>query len=75
VAVKAGLGSWGKNHLLIHPKFGPRVVLGVILTNARFSRTERETPSFCEGCSLCVDACPLKAISSSGKIDRMKCFH
>jgi len=73
--VKAGLGNWGRNHLLIHPEFGPRVVLGVILTDARFSHTKRKPKSLCNGCFLCIEACPLKAISPSGEIDRMKCFH
>ena len=73
--VRAGLGSWGKNHLLIHQEFGPRVVLGVILTDAKFVRTNREIVSFCDGCTLCIEACPLQAISLSGGFERLKCFH
>ena len=64
-AVKAGLGEYGKHGLLINPKFGPRVRIGKIFTDLPM---ELDKPinfgvkDFCNICSLCVKACPAKAI-------------
>jgi epoxyqueuosine reductase QueG len=73
--VKAGLGFWGKNHLLIHPRFGPRVVLGVMLTDAPLSSIKSEVKEDCGSCTRCIEACPLGIISPSGELDRWKCYH
>lgn len=64
-AVKAGLGSVGKNALFLSRKFGPRVRLGTILTDCDLS--EGYAPAFsediCSGCNICVSACPAMALS------------
>jgi epoxyqueuosine reductase QueG len=62
-ATSAGLGWIGKNSLLISPRFGPRLSLATVLTNAPL---EADTPiesSLCGDCVLCVEHCPSGALS------------
>ncbi len=74
-AVRAGLGSMGKNTLLATEKFGNRMRLGGILTTAELPAGEPLENSLCaEGCSVCVDACPVGALDGKGGIDQYKCL-
>ena len=65
LAIKAGLGEYGRHGLLITKEFGPRIRLGKVFTDLplaydapiRFGVRE-----FCEICRRCSDACPVKAI-------------
>ncbi|MFT7586776.1 MAG: epoxyqueuosine reductase [Cellvibrionaceae bacterium] len=65
LAIKAGLGEYGRNGLLITPKFGPRVRLGKIFTDMPL---EHDQPiqfgvkEMCEECNACAAGCPVKAI-------------
>jgi len=61
VARIAGLGWQGKNLLLITPKYGSRVRLVTVLTNAPL---DADTPveNRCGNCMFCRDACPVNAI-------------
>lgn len=64
-AIKAGLGEYGRNGLLITPKFGPRVRLAKIYTDMPLEWDEPQSlgvRSFCDQCQRCADACPVKAI-------------
>jgi epoxyqueuosine reductase QueG len=62
-AVAAGLGRIGKNTLLVTPEFGNMVWLNAVLTDAALEPDEMPTGSPCpEGCSLCIDHCPVKAL-------------
>lgn len=68
-AVAAGIGGcWGKNSLVIHPRFGPWLrfmavrVLGVSLSPMNPAGNSRKESSLCEGCTACIDACPLGII-------------
>jgi epoxyqueuosine reductase len=61
-ATRSGLGWVGKNALLITPKYGPRVRLGTILTNAPFQTAKPILKSGCGSCSLCSEACIYGAI-------------
>lgn len=63
-ATCAGLGWIGKCALLITPEFGPRLRLGTILTNADFETGRPIMESRCGDCTLCVQACPYKAVKS-----------
>ena len=66
LAVDAGLGQVGRNGLLITPRFGPRVRLCKVFTDAplvsdapiRFGVTE-----FCDLCLKCATTCPSSAIT------------
>jgi len=64
-AIKAGLGEYGRNGLLITKKFGPRVRLGKIYTNLPLKHDKPikfGVKEFCNICNLCAKACPVKAI-------------
>jgi epoxyqueuosine reductase QueG len=74
-AVLAGLGEIGVNTLLIHPEFGNRLALSSIVTSAPLLQDKPFSEKLCLGkkCLKCVEVCPVKAISPSGKIEKVKC--
>lgn len=62
-AVQAGLGRIGRNTLLVTEKYGNMVWLSVILADAELEADKVLEGSPCpEGCSLCVDVCPVHAL-------------
>ena len=80
-ACLAGMGGIGKNSLLITPEFGPRVRLVTAITDlkiddSRKSIAQRSAAEICGNCSLCIDRCPVQALSYEkgvGLIDQRKC--
>lgn len=58
----AGLGTIGRNSLLITPGFGPRVRLACLLTEAPVEATPRRNHDFCTKCNACIRVCPARAI-------------
>jgi len=73
IAYEAGLGTMGKNRLLITRQFGPRVRFGAILTDAPLSAGKPASENFCNECDLCVEACPTGALGKSGEEAIMLC--
>lgn len=75
LAVRAGLGWFGKNTLLIHRKFGTFIFLSGVLTTLEITgkvigmRLPR-----CGSCTRCIDACPTQAFVSPYKLDARKCL-
>lgn len=64
-AVKAGLGEYARNQLVITPEFGPRLRFSKIFTNlplALDAPRPRGVRAFCDICTKCADACPVKAL-------------
>ena len=64
-AIKAGLGEYGRNGLLITPEFGPRIRIGKIFTNLDLAHDRPiafGVKQTCEICTRCATACPSKAI-------------
>jgi ferredoxin len=61
-----GLGEIGRMGLLITPRYGPRVRLAVVTTEAPLAPDGRKPdPSvidFCAICKKCADCCPARAI-------------
>lgn len=71
MAVKAGLGTKGKNTLLITPKWGSFVFIGEIITDME-AETDFYPPKSCAGCGLCQKMCPGGAITEQG-VDKTRC--
>jgi epoxyqueuosine reductase QueG len=71
VARMAGLGWQGKNLLLITPKFGSRIRLVTILTDAPL-KIEQPMKNRCGACTKCKEACPVGAIKGIVTEDRYK---
>jgi epoxyqueuosine reductase QueG len=62
-ATSAGLGWIGRNGLLISPRYGPRLSLATVLTDAPLRTNNPVKKSMCENCELCVQYCPSGAIT------------
>lgn len=87
VAAAAGLGTRGKNTLLLNREHGPRLILSgvvtgepnLINTNTRSMQEQGEaedaaskSPDICIGCKRCIKACPAGAIGPDG-IEVFRC--
>jgi epoxyqueuosine reductase len=72
-AVRAGVGFYGKNTMLITRKHGSWVVLGTLVTDVAIERTPRLELD-CGSCTLCIDACPTGALDEPGTLDSTKCL-
>lgn len=73
LAVRAGLGFVGTNHMLIHPALGPQVFLGELVTTVELE-PDRARPESCAACDRCVRACPTGALAADGTFDARKCI-
>jgi epoxyqueuosine reductase QueG len=74
-AERAGVGSIGKNTLLINERFGNRLRLGGVLTTAPLPADKPLQHSLCIGaCRTCVEVCPVGALDGRGGINQYKCL-
>jgi epoxyqueuosine reductase QueG len=79
VAAAGGLGSPGKNTILINPRFGPRLLLSGVVTGrhvpesgeADTGTVKEDTPA-CSGCGRCIKVCPEGALGPEGA-DAFRC--
>lgn len=67
LGARGGLGWFGKNTCLIHPKQGSFFLLGEILTSLELKTTSSPVPDFCGTCTRCIEACPTKALDVKTK--------
>jgi len=64
-AIKAGLGEYGRNQMVLTPEFGPRVRFSKIFTNmplAIDAPRQLGMTRYCQHCTICASACPPKAL-------------
>ena len=64
-AIKAGLGEYGRNQMVLTPEFGPRVRFSKVFTDMplAFDAPRRlGLAAYCNTCTICADACPPKAL-------------
>lgn len=73
VAVRAGVGWWGKNSMVLAPRVGPWMLLGSVVTDAILP-TSRPMTRDCGTCSACLPACPTGALVAPGILDARRCL-
>lgn len=72
-AVKCGLGSVGKNSLLINPEFGNRLTVGAVLTELELEPDPIMEELCIPECKKCIEACPVGAINESRQVEQSLC--
>ena len=73
IAVAAGLGWQGKSTIVLQPKFGTWLFLGIIITTLEIESSS-PAPDRCGSCTKCITACPTSAIIAPYKLDARKCL-
>ncbi len=79
VAAAGGLGSPGRNSVLLNPRFGPRLLLSGVVTGRQVEESQpadrdavgKDTLA-CSGCGHCIRVCPQGALRPEG-IDAFRC--
>lgn len=64
-AIKAGLGEYGRNQMVITPEYGPRIRFSKIFTSLPLQADKPRKlgiKEYCEICTRCAEACPPRAL-------------
>jgi len=64
-AIKAGLGEYGRNQMVLTPEYGPRVRFSKVFTDMPLAADEIHQlglTNYCHSCTKCADTCPPKAL-------------
>ncbi len=72
-AVRAGVGWWGKNAMVLAPAVGPWLLLGTVVTDAALAVTAPMERG-CGSCSACLPTCPTGALVAPGVLDARRCL-
>jgi epoxyqueuosine reductase len=73
LAVRAGLGFFGKSGMLIHRRFGTWLLLAELLVDVDLA-CDVPAAGRCGRCTRCIDACPTGAIAAPGMVDSNRCL-
>lgn len=72
---QSGLGWFGKNSCLIHPKNGSLFFIAEILCSLNVENSTIEPlPDFCGTCTRCIDICPTRAIKDDRSLKADRCI-
>lgn len=76
LALKAGIGFFGKNSMLINTKSGSFTLIGSILLNQKIAISSKAIETdHCGQCTRCIDACPTDAIVENQRtINASRCI-
>lgn len=72
-AVRAGIGWWGKNTMVLSPGLGPWMLLGSVVTDAVLP-VDQPMRRTCGTCIACLPACPTDALIAPGVLDAGRCL-
>ena len=76
MAEAVGIGKMGKNGLLFNSRYGPRLLLGGVVTTAKLPSKawpEKDVKGCPENCSVCKEECPAGAVDKNGKVNGPVC--
>lgn len=74
LAELAGLGWWGRNNLVVNPRYGPAIRLVSVLTDFPLA-ADKPLEFGCGDCMDCIEFCPAGAIRENpADFDHIACF-
>ena len=74
LAVHAGLGWFGKNTMLINPRWGSWLLLGELLLDLELAYDAPFRANHCGVCTRCLEACPTRCILPNRTLDASRCI-
>ncbi|MDH3307853.1 MAG: tRNA epoxyqueuosine(34) reductase QueG [Acidimicrobiia bacterium] len=72
-AVRAGIGWWAKNSMVLAPGVGPWALIGTVVTDAALPVNDPMLRD-CGTCEACLPACPTGALVAPGVLDARRCL-